>query len=243
MFVLSSCYPIQDMSTLAAVQGSTVQSTRVAAATKTSTKTLIPTLTKIPTPSIIAEMKDRINGYDYPKINKRLEDFAGYEIRHLQNFEKSANQTGYIYNYPIWELNPENFVAASHIKWSHGSTSVTKSSAGCGFIFKNNGENQIYFAVLTTDGNVRVIHLREGYWDGIAHKKYSVPLDFPNGEADLVVIVNGDWMTIAVNGEIVINQEFDWRSTGAFGYSILAGTNHPEGTNCEFTDTVLIIKD
>ena len=216
-------------------------------AKKAPTATLIPSFTPrptaSPTPAQFPVIQEKVRQYGNPKLDELVAEFSKNDVIYLDDFSDIGNKLKYIYNFPLYEFEPRNFIALSRLNWSHSTTSITKSAAGCGFIFFNNSDNQRYYAVVTNDSNVRIIHLYQGGWSGIAHKKYSQSLDLPNGEADFIVIVKDDLLVVAVNGEIVINQTFDWRSSGSFGYSILSGTNNPNGTRCDFTDTALIIED
>jgi len=224
----------------------TVEST-AARAKKAPTATLIPSFTPrptaSPTPAQFPVIQEKVSQYANPKLDELVAKFSDDDVIYLDDFSDIGNKLKYIYNFPLYDYEPRNFIAISHLSWSHSTTSITKSAAGCGFIFFNNNDDQRYYAVVTNDSNVRIIHLNQGGWSGIAHKKYSQTLDSPNGEADFIVIVKDDILVVAVNGEIVINQTFDWRSSGSFGYSILSGTNNPDGTRCDFTDTSLIMEE
>ena len=61
----------------------------------------------------------------------------------------------------------------------------------------------------------------------------------PEGAADIVLAVEGNWITFLVNGENVLHRQDDALTSGSLNYTVVSGTNKDYGTHCRMTNVKL----
>jgi hypothetical protein len=211
----------------------------------TLTATVEPTSTEIPataTPDPVDEIHARIAEYHNDELEGLVDEFRSAEYNPLDDDSYSGAIANSLFRFP-YDLSPTEFLAIADVEWEHPTSNITKSSAGCGYVFYDDEDNrQIYYVLFTLDNQARLTQVRDNYWDGIAHvKDNSLNLSSPNGNAQIMLVLLGQRLVFAVNGKIMIDQTVDWQSSGQFGYSVLSGTFKDYGTRCNFKNSVVMI--
>jgi hypothetical protein len=203
------------------------------------TKTPVPSST--PTPDLFAVVGDHIKTYKSEELVHVFNEFSKSKTLVLDNYSYNAARTHTLF--PSYtDLQPEEFLVISKVKWSHAPGRITDSAASCGFTFRFNNDDKSYFAVISADGNTRFINADDKYWRGLDHKMIlSQSFTATTDEVEFVMAVMPERFVLAIDGEIILDNPMKWDSTGYFGYALISGTNRDYGTRCTFTDTTLFI--
>ena len=209
--------------------------------TNTPAPTKTKTPTSLPTPDLFAVVGDQIKTYKSDKLINVLNEFSKSSVLVLDNYSYDAAQTQTLFP-SFTYLQPEEFLIISKVKWSHSPGRIKESAASCGFTFRDNQDDKSYFAVISADGNSRLIYADEKYWRGLDHRKIlSQKFTAETDEVDFIMAVLPERFVMAIDGEIILDRETKWDSTGFFGYALISGTNRDYGTRCTFTDTILFV--
>jgi hypothetical protein len=197
--------------------------------------------TEEPTANPVDEVRQRVNDFGNDEMIGLMDDFSDAEFYNIKDFELTGNQTTHLFH-QSYDLYPSDFLAIADVEYDNGSNSIRASSTGCGYMFNDFDEEKMYFVLFTLDNEVRLTYVRNGYWDGIKHVK-DMSLDFPSpsGTAQIMLVVEGDHITFAVNGKVMIDQTVQMQNGGAFGYSLLSGTNAGFGTSCRYKNSVVLV--
>ncbi|MBW7893117.1 MAG: hypothetical protein H3C48_19270 [Chitinophagaceae bacterium] len=152
----------------------------------------------------------------------------------MEDFTQSWAQIGW---YQWWStgLAPTNFVIRAHTEWESGSRTANWYESGCGFVFREEDEDNHYMIFLALDGNVYL----KGYVDGKYRefgKGYYGKVDFAKGSADVMLAVEGDNITYFVNGEKVLQRKNNELKSGDLALTLMSGTNKDFGTRCRMSD-------
>lgn len=203
------------------------------------TKTQAPTYT--PTPDVFALVEDQIKSYKSSELSTIFTEFTESGSYTLDDLSYTGARQYTLFPKYL-DFQPEEFILLSKVKWEHSSAKITASAASCGFMFRNNDTDKSYFAVISADGNTRLINIHDDRWDGVAHQKIrSQTFNAQTDEVDMLLAVLPDRFVMAVDGEIILDQALTWDSTGYFGYSLISGTNRDYGTRCSFSDTIIFV--
>jgi DNA topoisomerase VI subunit A len=84
---------------------------------------------------------------------------------------------------------------------------------------------------LGLDGYVRLYRVKGGS-GALLGEKYYDKVGFPNGNANFVLVVEGDGMTILVNENKVLHAHDQAFATGGLYYTMVSGTNKGYGFHC-----------
>ena len=209
------------------------------------TKTPAPTKTKAPTasptPDLFTVVGDQIKAYKSEELDIVYNEFSNSSPLVLDNYSFNAARTHTLF--PSYtDLQLEEFLVISKVKWTHAPGRIANAAASCGFSFRDNTVDNSYFAVISADGNTRFINADDKYWRGLDHKMI-VSQEFTptTDEVEMIMAVLPERFVMAIDGEIILDNPMKWESTGYFGYALISGTNRDYGTRCTFTDTVLFI--
>ncbi|HSQ25745.1 MAG TPA: hypothetical protein VLM80_01350, partial [Anaerolineales bacterium] len=142
------------------------------------------------------------------------------------------------YRYWSTGFSPENFVIASEIEWESASMSADFTRSGCGFVFGEIDEENYSLAYLALDGFVHLVHVYDGDWRWLASRRYG-RLSLPQGNANIMMVVDNQRITFFVNGEEVAAAYDRSYAAGALNYTLLSGTNKDYGTSCSMKNTEL----
>lgn len=155
----------------------------------------------------------------------------------LGDFQESWAQIGW---YQWWSTNNklENFVVHAQTNWESASLTADWFNAGCGFVFRAKDENNHYMIYLALDGNVYMKGYVDGYYREFG-KGYVGDLPHIQGEADVILAVDGNQITFYVNGKKVFHREETEFSSGDFAFTLVSGTNKGFGTRCTMKNVEL----
>ena len=142
--------------------------------------------------------------------------------------------------YQWWDTGfaPKDFVITAHTAWESASDTADWWNSGCGFVFREEDEDNHYLAYLGMDEWVYLSRVRGGNWASLGDNAYG-SLAIPKGEADVAMVVEGREIHYFVNGEHVLSRDDLQDAEGLLGLTLLSGTNKGFGTRCIMSDIAL----
>jgi len=142
--------------------------------------------------------------------------------------------------YQWWETGyePKDFVVTAHTNWESASDTADWWNSGCGFVFREESEDDHYLVYLGMDGWVYLSRVKGGNWASLGENAYG-EVDVPKGEADVALLVEGRKIHYFVNGEHVLRRDDLQDTEGVLALTLLSGTNKGFGTRCLMTDIAL----
>jgi hypothetical protein len=155
----------------------------------------------------------------------------------LQDFDASWAQINY-YDFLLTGLAPVNFVLSAKVSWESASETANWWNSGCGFVFRMNSRGDHYLAYLGLDGWF-YLYRNLDQTITLTGRGYYGEVMIPKGDAEIMLIVEGDWIVLYVNGEQVHRMQENTFSSGLLGYALISGTNKDFGTRCQMQDVEL----
>lgn len=155
----------------------------------------------------------------------------------LEDFKENWAQLGWYQWWPTG-YRPADFVIRAHTGWESASKTADWFSSGCGFVFRAKDESNHYLIYLALDSNVYL----KGYINGTYRelgKGYAGKMNYLKGEADVMLVVQGEKITYYVNDQKVFERENKSLREGDLGLTLVSGTNLDYGTRCEMTNIEL----
>jgi len=175
-----------------------------------------------------------LNAYGY------IKDVSG-EYYGIDDFDESMAMINYIRPFPTG-FSPTNFVIRVDASWDSASDSANWFNSGCGFIFHRVDLDNYYFVYLGLDGWVNFARRYKDEWNRLGKSSYG-PVDIPEGEANLMLVVEDNTFTFFVNDERVRTQPDDVIPEGELAFTLVSGTNAGFGTHCKMENIDLWIMD
>jgi hypothetical protein len=184
-----------------------------------ATPTAIPSATPTPNDILLTQLFDM----------GILHTTSG-EYHRIYNFDESWPQIDW---YQWWrtDYSPESFVLRVDASWDSASMTANWENSGCGIIFSDRGVNDHSSVFLTMDGYVRTHKYKGGYLYEQQcgyYGKFEIPYD----SAELIVVVEDQWLTVLVNGQQIVHYQDAYISKGYLALSLVSGTNKDFGTRC-----------
>lgn len=139
---------------------------------------------------------------------------------------------------------PRDFVVRANVAWQSASDRANWFNSGCGFVFRETpreGDEQAlnhYLAYLGLDGVVYMARQTNGSYVELGKASYG-RVDVPEGQASLMLAVEGDQFHFFVNEQHVLTRQDGVLDGGNLNYTLLSGTNRDFGTRCEMTQVGL----
>lgn len=139
---------------------------------------------------------------------------------------------------------PRDFVVRANAAWQSASNRANWFNSGCGFVFRETpreGDDQAlnhYLAYLGLDGVVYMARQTNGQYVELGKASYG-RVGVPDGEAQIMLAVEGDQFHFFVNDQHVLTREDGLLDSGNLNYTLLSGTNRDFGTRCEMTQVGL----
>jgi hypothetical protein len=156
-------------------------------------------------------------------------------LTQLEDFHRSWAQIDWFTWYPSGH-HPSNFVVKAKIAWETASDKANWYNSGCGFVFREDSSGDNFYAVyLALDGWVRMLRLVSGNL-GHSGSSFYGKVDIPKGNADFMLIVDGNKIRAFVNDEMVFEKIDNAFSEGRLSFMLHSGTNKDFGTRCDMTD-------
>lgn len=183
-----------------------------------------------------AQAADMVSLVKQLKSEDILESDAGKYFL-LEDFGESLAQINYYRPFPTGH-NPTDFVIRTHTSWESASRTANWFNSGCGFVFRLVDGDNHYMIYLALDGNVYMSGYVKGRFREFG-KDYVGKIDYMKGEADIVMVVQGDRVVYYVNGTKVFDRRNDEISYGDLAMTLVSGTNKDFGTRCEMTNIEL----
>lgn len=160
----------------------------------------------------------------------------------LPDFDESWAQINY---YDVWGTGfaPADFVISADIAWDSASDTANWFSSGCGFVFRVTEAGDHYLAFFAMDGHARFQRQVRGVYALLGNGYYG-KVDVPEGEASIMLVVEGSSFTFFVNGEKVHSRvDTALSSPGPLAYTLVSGTNKGYGTRCQMEQVELWVLD
>ncbi len=202
--------------------------------------------TKAPAPTLepaAAQPDDNFQAVLDEMMNKGYIETTEGTLHSLEDYSEESAKLNW-YSWGTYVEDVQDFVFSGHFNWS---TAVnTNDDSGCGVVFGVQPNEDHYAAFVT---NSRIYFLRSteamgSYSAEVGKTKGTGRVSFDNpAEADFVLAVNGKKAYAYVNqkfiGEYTLSN--DQFTRGAFGLTLLSGTNKDYGTRCEATNLQLLV--
>ena len=93
-------------------------------------------------------------------VDKNLLQSSDGKYYRVQDLTGEWAKLGYYHWWPL-DRKPTNFAIRADVKWEIASTSANYSKAGCGFVFHEQGADNLHFSFLSMDGYVRNIRMEK----------------------------------------------------------------------------------
>ncbi len=156
---------------------------------------------------------------------------------HLDDFDESWAQINW-YQWIPTDYSPSNFVLHAYTAWKSASTTADWWSSGCGFVFREQDNDNYYMIFLALSGYVKLTRMLNGNPMMIARSYYG-QVDTPNGEAEIMLVVEDKYISYFINGKRITHISDPNLKDGRLGMTLVSGTNKDFGTNCQMTDIEL----
>lgn len=250
LLLLASCAPSEDelRATDTKIAEEVFASQTAAAPKITNTFTPSPTNTVTPGPSPTntlkpSQLKATTQAQSMADLVQDLYDDAFLQSTEgeyigLNDFEESFAQIDWV-TPRFTDITLNNFVLRSNIAWETAKKGANIRFSGCGFWFGVDEDIENFHEVmLALDGNVRLSRCLNdcSYMSSLA-SSYFGKIDYMEGEAEVILIVEGGTIQYFVDGEQIFIRRDQKKLTGYLAYAISSGTNADFGTRCIFTDT------
>ena len=181
-----------------------------------------------------AQAQPMVDLLEQLKVDGYLENTEGEYIRMPDHTQEQA-KINYLDIFPTF-LFPSNFVIRVNIAYESASTSANWFNSSCGFLFRFDGnKGNFYQAVLSLDGNVEVKRWKNSLPTALQTAYYG-RMDTPNGNFEMVLVVEGPQFTVLINQTKVARIRDTTLTDGGLFYTLTSGTNKDFGTRCNYTN-------
>lgn len=168
------------------------------------------------------------------KADGYLTSTTGEYMRYPDHEQEQA-KINYLDIFPTF-LSPESFVIRVDIAYQSASDVANWFNSSCGFLFRSDlDKGDFYQAVLSLDGNVEIKRWRNSNPAPLATTYYG-QMDTPNGNFEMVLIVEGPQIAVLINGVKVIQLSDSVLTDGDLFFTLTSGTNKDYGTRCSFSN-------
>lgn len=157
-------------------------------------------------------------------------------------WEQEWAQINYYRYWPVIEAIPiptDNFIVRTDIAWSSSSESANWNTSTCGFVVIDPESGKHHVINISMDGYANLWYNDGGGRANLKAKRITNAKGIPEGQAEFVLAVQGQTITVYVNGV----EAFSFTDTkylpGLLAYTLGSGTNKGYGTRCEMTNVGL----
>lgn len=237
--LLSGCAVSTSTPTPQAVQASITPSPKAAESTSTQTSTAIPALsTKTPESGLSATAQSNSMKADMQKLaDEKLVSSAAGKYYRVQDFTGEWAKLSYFHWWPL-NRKPSNFAIRADVAWDSAMPNSNPAKAGCGFVFHENGADNLHITLLNLDGYVRNYRFEKKVFTDLKGN-YAGKFKIPADSAKMMLVVDYQWITVFVNGKQVVRFEDNHLKDGGLAFAVSSGSNNSFGTRCSFTNVEL----
>jgi hypothetical protein len=204
----------------------------------TAMLTTIPEATATPEFALTVTHQAETMKQDLQKlVDKNLLQNADGKYYRVQDLTGEWAKLGYYHWWPL-DRKPTDFAIRADVKWEIASTSANYSKAGCGFVYHEQGADNLHFSFLSMDGYVRNIRMEKKIFTDLK-ANYAGKFKYPGDSASIFLVVEDKWITFLVNDIVLIHFKEDHLSSGGLSLAVASGTNNDFGTRCEFQNVEL----
>lgn len=154
----------------------------------------------------------------------------------IADFEQSQAQIDW-YFYSPTGYRPSDFVIRSDVEWDLASESANPTS-GCGFMFRESGDDSFYVVRLSVDGYAQFWRLLNDRFADLG-RAYVGQIGFPSGQAQIMLVVDGFRFTFFVDGKQIRTVGDESLESGELHFTVHSGINTGFGTKCSFSNIEL----
>jgi len=158
----------------------------------------------------------------------------------LPDFQESLAKIDYIRRYPTGNFLSD-FVIRADLAWATAREGANIKYSGCGFYWGVSEDSvNFYIAIFSLDGNVRV-HIKKdtSKYLSSAGSGYYGSIDYMQGNAKIMLVVDNGSIQFFVNGKRVYNRDNQYELEGYLYFAISSGINTGFGTCCSFSNVEL----
>ena len=142
--------------------------------------------------------------------------------------------------YHWWPLNrkPTNFAIRADVSWESAVPLGNPSKSGCGFVFHENGPGDLHLSFLSMDGYARNYRTEKNVVSDLKGN-YAGKFNYPGDKAQIMLVVDYQWITVFINGKQVVRFQDDRLNGGGLAFAVASGSNNDFGTRCTFQNVDL----
>ncbi|MDX1437381.1 MAG: hypothetical protein R3335_11250 [Anaerolineales bacterium] len=159
---------------------------------------------------------------------------TGGEYVRFFDFNQSWAQLGWYRFFPTG-ISEKNFVLRTDASWRSASDKADWWTSGCGFVFREDEEINHYVTYLGLDGRVYLGRVINDAFQMLGSSYYG-PVGTPDGDAEIMLVVEDENIFVFVNGERVIFRQDRAHESGNLHFTLVSGTNKDYGTQCKMED-------
>lgn len=200
--------------------------------------TITPTQNKTPVPSITVNAQAELMKKDMKDLAaQRLVSSSEGTYYRVQDFTGEWAKLSY---YHWWPLNrkPTNFAIRADVDWKSALPIGNPSKSGCGFVFHENGADNLHFSFISMDGYARNYRVEKKVFSDLK-ANYVGKFNYPGDSAKIMLVVDYQWITFFVNGKQIVRLQDDRLKGGGLAFAVASGANNDFGTRCTFTNVEL----
>ncbi len=216
----------------------TSSSTPVLTRTVESTETSTPVSRATPDINVTATAQAVSMQVDMQKLvdNKLVSSAAGQYFT-VQNFTGEWAKLSYYHWWPL-DVKPTNFAIRALVTWESAMPNANPSRAGCGFVFHENGPDDLHITYISTDGYVRSHRMDKKVFSDLK-ANWAGKFDMTSDSAEVMLVVDYQWITVFVNGKQIVRFQDDRLNGGGLAFAVASGSNNDFGTRCTFENVEL----
>lgn len=164
------------------------------------------------------------------------------EFTRASDFDQSWAQLNWYDMWPVVEaynMDTSHFVVRADFWWDSASDNANWNQSGCGFAMYDLETKRHHFVFLGMDGYANLLYNDGGRSAYYKAKKLTDAKSIPQGEAEFVLAVQDQTITVYVNGEQAFSYTEPIYKPGVLVYSLVSGSNKDFGTRCKMTNVGL----
>lgn len=141
------------------------------------------------------------------------------------------------YEIPKASIRPASrYLISAHVWWESASDYANWNLCGCGFVFGHQADSgNHHVATISMDGYANLFR-SDASGTFILAKRSGDAKGVPQGEADFMLVVDGQKIGLYVNGQQVVKYTDTRLKPGQIYYTLISGTNKGYGTHCKMTE-------